>query len=699
MKKLSIIISALLIVAGANAQKIDRTQPPKAGPAPVISLKDPVQFKLSNGMTILVVEKHKLPVVSASLLIDAGPVLEGDKTGVMSLMGSMLAEGTKTKSKAEFDKEVDQMGSTVGLNSSGGSARALTRYFDKTFFLMADALKNPALKEASFDKLKSMALTSVKSIDKSAPGISARVVRALTYGKASAMGEFETEQSLNSITLQDVINAYRKYITPSRSYLTFVGDITPAKAKELAEKAFGNWKGNSLQLPQIAEVANPAKTEIDLIDVPSAVQSEITVTNLINLPMSSPDYFAVLLANQILGGGATSRLFMNLREKHGFTYGSYSSVSAGRYQTTFKASASVRNDKVDSAVAEIMKEIDRIRTEKVTQKELDDIKALYVGSFALGLENPALPASFASTILINGLDKNFYRNYLKNINKVTIDDIQRVAKKYFQDGNARIIVVGKESAVKPGLEKLGYPVNLYDKFADPVTTQSATQPAANSNAATTVSAKDVIANYIKSVGGESAWKAITTMHSVGSMSVQGMSLDVDSKDMAPNLSSMTLSMGGNPVVTDVFDGTKGWRTQMGQKMDYSADEVNVKKDNKSLLNQLNYFTDGFSVNVAGVEKVNGKDAYKLIVKGPSGQEKTEWYDVQSGYLVKTDVTVHQAGQAITQEISYSDYRKTGDVMIPYTIVITADTPVGQQEMTMNLKTVTINKDVTKNDFK
>ena len=171
------------------------------------------------------------------------------------------------------------------------------------------------------------------------------MVNALSFGTNSAMGEFQTEESTKSITLDDIKATYKKYITPSRCYLTFVGDITPIAAKALVIKELGSWTGAKLAAPSMPLVTNPTTTEVDLVDVPNAVQSEITVTNLVNIPMSSPDYFAVLLANQILGGSADARLFMNLREKHGFTYGSYSSVGTGRFQSTFKATASVRNEK------------------------------------------------------------------------------------------------------------------------------------------------------------------------------------------------------------------------------------------------------------------------------------------------------------------------------------------------------------------
>lgn len=469
MKKIYIIAFATLFVHTAMAQKLDRSQKPKPGPAPVITFADPVTYKLPNGITVLIVENHRLPKVSASFSIDRGPVTEGSKAGVMNLMGGILNEGTTTKTKVQFDEAVDAIGADVSLSSGGGRVSALTRYFDNAFLLMADALRNPAFPQASFDKLKSQTLTGLKSSERSAKAISSRVVNALSYGVDHPEGEFESEKTINSITLDDVKAEYKKFVTPSRGYLTFVGDIKPEAAKALAIKAFGDWKGTQLTLPVLAEVKNPAKTEVDVIDVPNAVQSEITVTNLVSLPLSSPDYHAVLLATQILGGGADAKLFRNLREKHGFTYGAYATTGSGRFQSKFSATAAVRNEKVDSAVVEFFREIDVMRTQKVSADDLQNAKNLYNGSFALGLENPERIAAFASNILINNLPKDFYRTYLQKLNAVTADDIQRVSQKYFGHDNSRVVIVGKQEQFLPGLQKAGFDVKLFDKYAAPVT--------------------------------------------------------------------------------------------------------------------------------------------------------------------------------------------------------------------------------------
>jgi len=693
MKKLFIIAVVSLMAQGISAQTIDRSQKPKPGPAPVITVADPVIYKLANGITVLVVENHKLPKVSASYSIDAGPITEGAKAGVVSLMGSMLNEGTTTKTKAQFDEAVDQLGADVSAGASGGTVSALTRYFSPAFMLMAESIRQPSFPAASFEKLKSQTLTGLKSSEKSAKAISARVVNALAYGKTNPYGEFTTEASINGLTLEDVKAAYKKYITPSRGYLTFVGDIKPEAAKALAEKAFGDWKGTTLTLPVLAKVSNPSKTEVDVVNVSNAVQSEITVTNLLDLPLSSPDYFAVLLANQILGGGAESRLFMNLREKHGFTYGAYASTGSGRFQSKFSATAAVRNEKVDSAVVEFLREINTIRTTKVSAEELQNAKNLYNGSFALGLENPARTAGFASSILINNLPKDFYRTYLQKLNAVTTDDILRVSKKYFNHDNTRVVVVGKTEAFVPGLTKAGFTVNQFDNYATPIKAETA-----GTAMAPTKSAKEIISKYITAIGGEEALKKITAYQQTAEMDIQGNKLGLTIKKLAPNFNSMEAAMMGQTVMKQAFNGSTGYQTSMGKKVDLTADEIATAKDDKGLFNQLFYGTNGNKLELAGTAKVGSSNAYKLLVTSASGKKKTEYYDVTSGLLLKQENTTTKNGVEITQTTEFADYKKVGDVLFPYTMIQTVQSPQGSQEFNISVKEIKVNPALQASDF-
>ena len=693
MKKIFLVISgALLMQSGIAQVKIDRSKSPVAGPSPVINFKDPVIYNMPNGITVLVVENHKLPKVRASFYIDRGPVTEGKKTGVMSLMGGMLGEGTLTMSKAQFDEATDIIGADVNLTADGGSAAALTRYFDKAFMLLADALKHPSFPQESFDKLKSQAITGLKSSEKSAATISARVNQALNFGKHTAFGEFETEESIKGLTLNDIKEAYNNYITPSRSYLTFVGDISPEAAKALATRAFGSWTGKKLELPVIPVIQNPAKTEIDFIDLPTAVQGQLSMGNVVYNPLSGKDYFALLLANQILGGGPESKLFMNLREKHGFTYGSYSSIGTGRFPALFSAGAAVRTDKSDSAVAELASEILNMRDGKITNEELTMAKAKFNGNFALGMEDPAKSATYARNILINNLPKDFYRNYLQKINAVTIDDIKHAAKDYFSEDNARIVIVGNGKKIVPALMRLGYPIKKYDKYAEPVPDEindiNVTQTPKSTDA---VSAYSVLQSYFAAIGGKAeAMKINTVSYKIG-MSMMGRDLTGKVMKMNPTKEYTELNMGTMTVFKKVFDGSKGYQMRGPQKVDFTEDDIKEAMSEHVIVPQA-YYT---STEYLGTGKVGDEETYRLKVTFPNGRVSVQQYAIKSGFLLQEESTVKTKDGETASTVEYKDYRKEGNLMFPHEIIQSA----AGQEFDMKLSDYKINEGVTEGDFK
>lgn len=695
MKKIFLIALSAFVFQASDAQikKIDRSKKPKAGPAPAINIKDPVIYKLSNGMTVLVVENHKLPKISASLTIDAGPVKEGNKAGTLDLMGQMLEEGTTSMSKAEYDEAIDLMGANVGLSWNGGSASSLTRYFSKTFELLSVALKNPSFPQEALDKLKQQTITGLKSTEKSASAIAGRVNTALSYGKNTALGEFTTEESVKSITLDDVKAAYKNYITPSRSYLTFVGDITPLAAKQLAEKYLGSWTGTKLTLPSIPDVNNPAASEINFVDVPTAVQAEINVGNLVSNPMNGKDYFPLLLANYILGGSANSKLFMNLREKHGFTYGSYSNLGNGRFQSIFNAGAAVRTDKADSALAEIVREILNMRDGKITAEELSTAKAAYNGSFALGMEDPARSARYASNILINNLPKDFYRTYLQKINAVTAEDLKRVAKNYMSESNSRIVIAGNGSKIIPKLMRLGYPIKKYDKFANPVV-EEIKDVKADPSVKTTdkVSAFDIVEGYLKAIGGKDELKKINSTLMEMSMEMMGRSFDGVDKRMNPNKQNFELKMGAMSIMKRVFNGTNGYMAQMGQKKDYEEDDIKGAMDEKGIIAQLFYVGPEYKLEYLGAGNYNNEATYRLKVAMPSGKVSVQQYSQKTGLLLQDEITDKDGDISV---VTYADYRKVGVYSFPFEITASQK----GQEFPMKIKSVKINEGVTEEDFK
>ena len=314
--KLNLIafVGLVLISFGANAQ-IDRSQMPEAGPEPKINLEKPKEFKLKNGITLMVVENNKLPRVSYQLTIDNKPYVEGEKAGVASLLSSMLGNGTTSIPKDEFNDEVDFLGANINFSSSGGFGSGLVKYADRIVELMADATINPLLTEEEFQKEKEKLIENLKSEEKSLDAVSSRVVNALTYGKNHAYGEFVTEETVNNVSFQDVKDFYEIRFAPNNAYIVVVGDISPKKAKKQVKKYFGQWEKRDLEnipAPELTE--NVPNTEINFVNLPNASQSDISVTNTVSLKQNNPDYFAVLMANNILGGGGEGYLFKILEK-------------------------------------------------------------------------------------------------------------------------------------------------------------------------------------------------------------------------------------------------------------------------------------------------------------------------------------------------------------------------------------------------
>jgi zinc protease len=693
MKKILIVALATFVLQNSFAQiKIDRSKKPAAGAAPIISFKDPVTFTMPNGMTVMVVENHKLGKVRANLSIDAGPITEGKKAGTLDLMGGMLGEGTTNMNKEAFDKAVDIIGADVSLFSSGGAASALTRHFEKAFMLMADGLKNPSFPQDAFDKLKAQTLTGLKANEKSAAAISSRVWNALAYGKNTAQGEFTTEETVKGITLDDVKASYKKYITPSRSYLTIVGDITPAAAKALVAKAFTNWKGNKLELEVIPSVKNLDKTEIDFIDLPTAVQGELNVGNVLSNPMGGKDYHALLLANQILGGGAESKLFMNLREKHGYTYGAYSSIGSGRFPALFRGGAAVRTDKVDSAATELIKEILNMRDGKITEEELASAKAKYNGGFALGMEDPSRAASYASNILINNLPKDFYKTYLQKINAVTINDIKNVSKNYLSESNSRIVIVGNGKKIIPGLMKLGLPIKKYDRYAEPVADEvKDVKVAETSNSTDAVSGNSIMQDYYKAVGGKAEMEKVTSFTANISLDLGGRTYTGTDKRMLPYKHAIEIKMGSITVMKDVFDGVSGYKMQGPGKKDLDEAGLKEVKDEKSIFPQLTLSSKEY----VGKGKVGDEETYRLKVTYASGRVSVQQYSVKSGLLLQEETTTKVGDTETAITIDYKDYKKVGTLMFPHSITQS----VAGQEFTSIYSDIKTNEVIPDTDFK
>jgi predicted Zn-dependent peptidase len=685
MKKYLYIAASLLLTITMQAQ--DRPMP-KQGPAPSINIKKPVTFVLENGLKVLVVENNKLPRVSYNLTLDNTPFAEGSKKGVTDLVSSMIGNATESISKDKFNEEIDFLGANINFYESGASANGLSRYSARILELLADGALNPLFTQEDFDAERAKLIEGLKSDEKSASAIAGRVQNVLTYGKEHYNGEFTSEETLKNVTLQDVINHYNTYFVPANAYLVVIGDVKTKDVKKKVEELFGAdvWKTATAPNLTYNDPKDLQYSQINFVDVPNAVQSEIAMINLSKLKMTDKDYFAAILANQILGGGGEGRLFLNLREKHGWTYGSYSNLGASKYISKFSSTASVRNAVTDSAVVEIFNELRKIRTDIVSEEDLKNAKAKYIGNFVMQIEKPATIARYALNIRTLGLPEDFYENYVKNINAVTPEDVRNAAKKYFLADNTRVVIVGKAADVLPGLEAMSakekMPIFYFDKYGSKVD-----KPVVKKDIPAGVTAQSVVKNYIDAIGGEKTLKAVKTVLVTAKGTIQGRSLDMVSKISNKGMSTSDISMGGMSMMKQVIGDKTGYQSVQGQKKTIEGEELVKEKKDAVPFVELSFLADK-TIVLSGIESLNGQDAYAVLV----GTTKY-FYDVKTGLRVATENESGEGAQKRKTMTYYADYVEVKGVKFPYKTTMDVGMPL--EFITQDVK---INEGVTDKDF-
>ena len=684
-KKFLALAVFFLCATGIQAQ-IDRSQMPEPGPAPEINIGKPETFTLNNGLKVLVVENHKLPRVNMNLTMDNPPHTEGSKAGVSSLTGSILGEGTKDIPKDKFNEEIDYLGANVNFSSSGASANTLSKYFPRILELMSKGALNPNFTEEEFEKEKDRTLENLRASEKDVSSNARKLSQALSYGKNHPYGEFATKETVESLSLQDVKNHYQKYFVPQNAYLVVVGDVNPSEVKDLVKKNFSDWKKKELPALNMPEVKNVDQAQVNFIDFPNAVQSEVQVTNTIKLKKGDADYFPVLIANKILGG-QDGRLFYNLREDKGYTYGAYSGTGDDRYIARFVAAASVRNEVTDSAVVAFLDELHRIRDTKVSEEELANAKAKYTGDFVLALERPSTIAQYALNIETDKLPEDFYQTYLKKINAVTAEDIQRVAQKYFLVDNVRIIVAGKGSEVAEDLENLSYngkeiPVKYFDKKANPIE-----KPDYNKKVAGDMTAEQVFDKYIAAIGGKQAVEDVKSLIFLAHGTVQGMTMNLKSIATSEGMSANIVSMNGNVMQKQVFNGAEGYTMARGQKIPYNEEQIASAKAESTPFPEL----DMKDATLDGIESVDGEDAY--VVK--MNESTYNYYSTKTGLKLKQVKIAGQAPQTMKIPINFGDYSEVKGIMIPHSL----HQEMPQITIDLTVTEVLINEGVTEEDFK
>jgi zinc protease len=684
MKKLIYTLFILFITLSVSAQ-LDRSIRPQPGPAPKIQLGDYELFTLDNGLKVIVVENHKIPKITYQLSLDIDPVFEGKYAGYVSMTGDLLRAGTTTKTKAEIDESIDFIGASLNTYSTGISGSVLTKHSTKFLELMSDVLFNPSFPIEELDKLKKQSMSGIQAGKNDANAIANNINSVITYGKNHPYGDILSEESIENINLELCKTYYTDFFKPNAAYLIIVGDIKSSDAKAQANKYFGEWKKGEVPTHtyDFPEINKDPRVVIGNRD--GAVQSLIMVSYPLNYKPGNADAIKGSVLNTILGGGGTStRINANLREDKAYTYGGYSSLSTDKLVGSFTASAEVKGEATDSAMYELLYEIKRLTEEPVGTEELEKIKSKMNGSFARSLESATTIARFALNIERYNLPKDYYATYLEKLSKVSVADIQEMAVKYLKPQNANIIAVGNADELVKTMTRFSKDgkVEQFDYYGNPVKAMEAPMD---------LSAKEVIATYIKAIGGKEKILAIKDISMKSGMTMQGMTFEINVKQKAPNKMSVETLMGGNVMSKQVFDGKKAAvKSPMGNQ-ELTGSDLEDMKIQSTMHAELFLEEMGVKVELKGADKVDENAVWKVQVTSPAGKVSVDYYDQKSGLKLKS---VAQQGQ-MSIATTYSDYREVEGVLFPFMMNQT----VGPQSFDVITSAIEVNTGIDDSVFK
>lgn len=670
---------ALLLPVLMTAQ-LDRSHPPLSGPAPDVNIGHHSMSELPNGMHLIVVEDHKLPLVSVQVRFDITPVHQADKAGYVDLFGELLTAGAGKRSKAEIDRSVDAIGASLYTSGDGLFASVLKKNLEPLMAVVEDVVTKPTFPEQEVKSALLRARSAVQQRREDPDGIAEAVSKLVTFGSGHPYGEMTTERTLGRIERAHLEAYHRRSFRPDNCYLVFVGDITEKEAKALAKEHFGRWKKDNTPVTRdeygrevveglgfVVPMGRPSVPgnvrNVYVVDRPGAAQSVIRIS--FPLPLRPKDLRAqqAQVMNTILGGGIfNARLMQNLREKNGYTYGCYSSLDVDRFNSSLVVTTSVRTEVTKSAVAEILIEMERMRNEPVTKEELILAKRSMMGAFGRSLEDPRTVARFALNTRLNDLPADHYETYLKRLDAITAEQVQEAATAFLHPNAASILVVGELDQVKSGLApfstnkeepiiRLTVDGERWKEELEPVTDRTAEQ---------------IIETYIYTVGGRDAIAKLRDLEVVRKETGDGPEVEqtewfsgeryrMRRKEGAQVMEEITYN--GERALISGEDGS-GELTDAGlemvQRQSRPVPEVGFEKllSGSRILGRL---TEG------------DREVYKLQLTMHSGNSIIQFYDKASGLKVREVESQYFNGKMNDRTLVYGDWRAVGGVQLPHRI--------------------------------
>lgn len=673
-------VGLLLAPALMNAQ-IDRSKPPVPGPAPVVHFNEHASVELPNGMHVIVVEDHKLPLVSVQVRFDVPPIVQGQQAGFVDMVGELMTAGTATRKKADIDNAVDAIGATLFASNNGLYASALKKNLAPLMELVTDVVQDPTFPQDELESLRARSLSGVQSRHDDPEGTAEAVGRSVTFGGNHPYGEITTEMTLKAIKREAIAGYHDYFFRPEKGYIVFVGDITEKEAKDIAKEHFGKWKPAPAdatkdedgvitvkgigRLETLERARGPAGVRrAFLVDREGAAQSVIRVSFPLNLLPKDIRAQRSQVMNTILGGGVfNARLMQNLREKRGFTYGAYSSLDIDRFNSSLTVSVSVRTEVTDSAVAEIIKELELMRDTPVTEEELELAKRHMMGSFGRSLEDPRTVARFALNTELNELPADHYRTYLQRLDAITVQQVLEASRAFLHPDKAVILVVGDKERVIDDLAPLSLQNNA------PVTqlTEDGERWLEPIEKVTDRTAEQVLESHVFAVGGRDAIAPLRNIRLEYEAPLRNGVVRYTTKWIGP-VGFRSLIRDSVDLVEEVmYDGERAQFVLPEGSGEYTDAALEYVRLAAMLVPEAGYDKLLEKSLLVGSTTIKGRKAYKVYCSTMSGLTFSEYYDAETGLKVRTVKDQLFNGRSYTITIDYSDLKPINGLLMPHTI--------------------------------
>jgi predicted Zn-dependent peptidase len=697
---LTAVVAASMLAVPLAGQAPAKQQPPAAGPSVQFNFPAYKTHKLPNGLTLFIIEDHRQPLVSYTLMVDAGGIAHPPaKAGLASMTAELLTQGTATRSAQDIARAIDGVGGSLSAAADDDTAQVTAAVAksaaDLAMELLADVVLNPAFTQEEIDRLRRQRLSGLQISYTDPEYIAPFVAARLTLGDHPYAYPVEgTPDSLRALTRDEIVAFHKSRYTPQGAFLAISGDITPEAAIAQVEKRLGSWSGQASQRPA-TPAPPPAAKSVFIVDKPDAVQTQIVLSTM-GIKYNDPSYFPLLVANQIFGGAFTSRLNMALRAREGLTYGARSSFDTEREAGMFRVSTFTRTEETGKAVTMVVDLLREFRKNPATDAELKEAKAYLIGSFAVGTETPGQVAGRVLTVAKHGLPADYWDKYRDNIQAVTTARIAEAVGRYVDADRMKIVAVGNAKGFAPSLAPFGEAKTISFSELDLMRPdlKRAEAPAAKATPESSARAMEILKGVAQAMGGAPKLAAIKDTVVTGAVTLatpQGdMQGDLTIEILYPDKIKTTVALPMGQMV-QASDGQQVW-VQMGPQAQVMPPSMTGEMKRSTLMTAggIGVIREALEgrADVQALEpaEIDGKKVE--VVRWNAGDQSVRFFiDPASHRIVRAAYRSVTPQGASDVEANWSDYKDAGGLTVPGKVVMFRD---GQKFSEATLKEVKFN---------